>query len=433
MSKKRVILKEKDSIGSEEAKVYEHRYKKRGVEYTAFMVRGWKENGKWQRKQFSSREEADAKAVSVNMNLKNTGRKRSLVLTSLDEVRINQAESAFSRLGNAYKLDDVVTFFLKHNRPPDFTVSILDGLKFYIDEKENEGVRAPTIKKTTTILKSFANHAGNPLVHTITEESVTAYLKSLRSLDGVTAAKKKTWNNHRNEIASFFLWAAKKDLTTNRPWTFSNPTEHIPAFSAKRVAEQRPEIATTSPERVRELFSFLVQYKEGRLVKWFALAYFAGIRPSTDQGELAKLAEREDELINLTTGRILLPADITKTKDSRPIVISSNLKAWLEAYKDKPILPVNLKNDYREIRKKFGLQNDETRHSFISYHVALNRSIGDTALEAGNSERMIKKHYLDHRSKEDGQAFFSIVPDMSARKAVYGKDPVVARKNLRII
>jgi hypothetical protein len=419
MSKKRVTIKEKTSTrGLEEAKVYPHTYKKRGIEYFSYIVRGWKANGKWQRKQFTSRDKAEAFVDSVNVNLKNKGRKQALVLTELDENRIQQAERAIQSLGDAYSLDEAVAFFLKHNRPPEFTITVLDGLKHYLDEKETEGVRMPTTKKTSMILKSFAKHTENPLVHTVTESSVTSYLKSLRALDGVTPAKKKTWNNHRNEIASFFLWAGKKDFSTNRPWTFSNPTENVGAYSAKRIAEQRPDIATTSPNKTLELFTYLVNYKKGRLVKWFALAYFAGIRPSTDQGELAKLSDREDELINLTTGRIMLPADVTKTKDSRPILISDNLKAWLQAYEGFPIMPSNLKNDCREVRSKFGLQNDETRHSFISYHVALHRSIGDTALQAGNSERMIKKHYLDHQSKEEGQAFFSIVPNSAKTEAI---------------
>jgi hypothetical protein len=420
MSKKRVILKElTSSRGNEEANVYPHSYTKRGVEYFNYIVRGWKKDGKWQRKQFSDREKAEAFADSVNINLKNAGRERRLVLTALDESRVHQAEKAFRTLGGAYTLDEAVTFFLKHNRPPDFTISILDGLKHYLDGKEAEGVRKPTTKKTAMIIKSFAKHTGNPLVHTVTEQSITGYLKSLRSINGVTTAKKKTWNNHRNEIASFFLWAGKKDIASNRPWTFSNPTEHIVAHSAKRVAEQRPDIATTSPEKTREIFTFLMNFKEGRLVKWFALAYFAGIRPSTDQGELAKLSEREEELVNRTTGRIMVPADMAKTKDSRPVVISANLGAWLEAYEGFPIMPTNLKNDCRMIRKKFGLQNDETRHSFISYHVAVNRSIGDTALQAGNSERMIKKHYLDHHSLAEGKAFFSIVPGPTKSEAVF--------------
>lgn len=436
MSKKRVTIKEKVSTrGLQEAKVYPHTYKKRGVEYFSYIVRGWKENGIWQRKQFSELAKAEAFVDSVNVNLKNKGRKQALILTALDENRIHQAERAFQSLGDAYTLDDAVAFFLRHNRPPEFTITVLDGLKHYLDEKETEGVRKPTTKKTSMILKSYAKHAGNPLVHTVTEESVTAYLKSLKALDGIATAKKKTWNNHRNELASFFLWAGKKDFSTNRPWTFSNPTENVGAHSVKRVAEQRPDIATTSPDRTLELFTYLMNYKEGRLVKWFALAYFAGIRPSTDQGELAKLSEREDELINLTTGRIMLPADMTKTKDSRPIVISDNLKAWLQAYKDFPILPTNLKNDYRKVRSKFGLQNDETRHSFISYHVALHRSVGDTALQAGNSERMIKKHYLDHHSKDEGKSFFSIFPNPATSEAVIqAADPVEeSHEHLRVI
>ena len=434
MSKKRFILKEKTpSRGNQEAKVYPNQYTSRGVEYSNFIVRGWQVDGKWQRKQFSDRETAEAFADSVNINLKNAGRERALVLTALDEERVHQAEKAFRTLGAAYTLDEAVTFFLKHNRPPEFTISVIDGLKHFLDKKENEGVRVPTMKKTSMILKSFANHACNPLVHTVTEQSITHYLKSLRSLDGVTPAKKKTWNNHRNELASFFQWAGKKDLTTSRPWTFNNPTENISAFSAKRVAEQRPDIATTSPTQTEELFTYLMSYKEGRLVKWFALAYFAGIRPSTDQGELVKLAEREDELINLTTGRIMLPADMTKTKDSRPIVISDNLEAWLKAYEGFPIAPANLKNDCRVIREKFNLQNDETRHSFISYHVAMNRSIGDTALQAGNSERMIKKHYLDHHSQAEGRAFFSIMPCLETRRAMIGQAPQTGTPHLKAI
>lgn len=431
MSKKRFTLKEKTPPrGSQEAKVCPHTYKKRGVEYFAYIVRGWQVDGKWPRKQFTDKDKAKAFADSVNINLKNSGRERSLVLTALNEDHVHQAEKAFRTLGDTYTLDEVVEFFLKHNRPPEFTISVLDGLKVFLDEKGTEGVRTPTRKKTSMILKSFAKHAGEPLVHAVTEQSVTSYLKSLKSLDGVTRAKKKTWNNHRNELASFFIWAGKKDKDTNRPWTFNNPTENITVHKKKSVAAERPPIVTTSPEQTQELFTYLMSYKEGRLVKWFALAYFAGIRPSTDEGELTKLSNRESELINLTTGIIRVEADVAKTKDIRTVDISKNLRAWLKAYEGFPIAPTNLKNDYRVIRKKFNLQNDEPRHSFITYHVAAHRSIGDTALQAGNSERMIKDHYLDQRAKGEGMAFFSLVPDMKTGRAVVNIDTAPEPQNI---
>jgi len=432
---KRVILKQKDGFrdGTEKATVYPHTYKKRGVEYFNYIVRGWKENGKWQRKQFATEKKANLFADSVNVNLSNKGAKRSLHLTTLSESQLLQAENAFTALGDAYTLENAIEFFLRHHRAPEFTITITEGLKHYLDDKEREGVRESTRKSTRLIITRFATHIGDAYVHTVTESDIVGYLETLRSLDGVTKAKRKTYNNNRNELASFFIWSMKRDGATNRPWTFQNPTEHVASHSQKRVAEERPSIATTTPERTLELFNHLITYKGGKLVKYFALAYFAGIRPSVDGGESVSLAERESDSINLKTRTIFLSADMTKTKDSRSVKISDNLMAWLEAYKDMPIIPEGFVNDIAKIRKKFNLQNDETRHSFISYHVALHRSIGDAALEAGNSERMIKKHYLNHETAEDGAKFFSIVPDMNNMKAVFSDEIMHEKVGLKVI
>ena len=43
-------------------------------------------------------------------------------------------------------------------------------------------------------------------------------------------------------------------------------------------------------------------------------------------------------------------------------------------------------------------------------HVAKFRSMGDTALQAGNSEAIIKKHYLNLVSPEEADAFWKIMP-----------------------
>ena len=47
------------------------------------------------------------------------------------------------------------------------------------------------------------------------------------------------------------------------------------------------------------------------------------------------------------------------------------------------------------MRKRHGLTHDVLRHSFISFHVAAFRSVGDAALEAGNTEGVVKAHYLN--------------------------------------
>ncbi|MGH7995476.1 MAG: hypothetical protein ACREFX_03900 [Opitutaceae bacterium] len=60
--------------------------------------------------------------------------------------------------------------------------------------------------------------------------------------------------------------------------------------------------------------------------------------------------------------------------------------------------------------QKFPLAHDVMRHSFISMFVAKFRSIGEAALQAGNSENIIRKHYLDLKTTEEAEQFFGILP-----------------------
>ena len=50
------------------------------------------------------------------------------------------------------------------------------------------------------------------------------------------------------------------------------------------------------------------------------------------------------------------------------------------------------------------------RHTFISMTVGAFRSVGDASLQAGNSEAVIRKHYLDLKSVEEADVFWGIVP-----------------------
>jgi hypothetical protein len=67
-----------------------------------------------------------------------------------------------------------------------------------------------------------------------------------------------------------------------------------------------------------------------------------------------------------------------------------------------------------KFRKQFGLSHDVLRHTFISMFVGKFRSMGEAALQAGNSESIIRKHYLDLKSTAEAEQFFSIMPKRSA-------------------
>lgn len=398
---------------------------KDGISWVTHLVQGWKENGKWQRKQFKERVDAESFVALKYVEIENQGRKQQMILTPLTEDQAQQAVAAFDRLGEVYSLSQAIDFFLKNHRPPEFTTTIRNATKHFVEDKERDGLRPRTIRGIKGTLNAFADATDDPQIHTVTTQLVEAYLRGLRATDGISPAKRKSWNTHRNDLSQFFAWSMKADLATNRPWCFTNPVEAVRVFSANQVAEQRPAKATTAPDDLERMLSVLMRYRGGAFVKIFVLSYFAGIRPTTksakdEGGELSKLATREKELINLKTRKIFIPAAISKTKADRQVTISKNLAAWLEAYSKFPIIPKisNFDDVFSAVRTHFDLKRDETRHSFISYHVAVHRSIGDAALQAGNSESMVRKHYLNIHTKEEGEAFFSIVPDKVARRAV---------------
>lgn len=406
---------------------------KNGSIWTTHLVQGWQEDGKWKRKQFHDRSEAERFAALKRVELENEGRAVRMVNTSMTDAQVKEAEAAFEKLGTSYTLSDAIAFFLKNHRAPDFTISMAEGLRVYLDECEQGGVRQRTIIGKRSVLSLFCSETGNPLVHEVTAPKIQAFLKSLRAKDGITPATRKTWNNYRNELNHFFKWAGESDLATHRPWCFSNPVGSVRIFTAKQISEQRSPITITSPDKVARILSVLLRWRGGCLAKCYALAFLAGIRPD---GELRKLAKRESELINLKTRTIHLPADISKTKEKRQITICDALAKWLQAYADKPIIPTNFDRLIKQARKHFQLAHDETRHSYISYHVALHRSVGDAALQAGNSESIVKKHYLNLRPREEGEAFFSIVPDLEARLAVFSDSEGLKNKNagkLRVV
>ena len=394
-----------------------HAEKKNGVTYTSYLVQGWRENGKWQRKQFKDRKKAEAFAALKRVEMENQGRKQGLVLSSLTEAQHEDARHAFERLGSTYTLNQAVDFFLKHHRPPEFTIRLADARELYLDDRERDGVRKRSITGMRSVISQFVKATDDPFAHEVTPQAVEVFLRDLRAKDGIAKASRKTWNNYRNDLHGFFAWCATPDVPSNRPFLFENPVSSVRKFTARQVSEgQSAKPKTTSPEDVIKHFTALMRWRKGVLLRYFALLYFAGIRPE----ELPRMTGRENELINLKTKTITIPANVSKTRHERQTMISDNLLAWLK-FAPKPLIPKNFDRLVKRARAKFKLTHDEARHSFISYHVALHRSIGDAALQAGNSESIVRRHYLNLHPSEEGDQFFRIVPAPESRKAILAR------------
>ena len=347
-----------------------------------------------------------------------------LLLSTLDDKTQAEAEAAIAQLGKTYSLADAVAYFLKHHRPPEYTIRLADAIKLYLDDKERDGLCPRTLHGIGWTLGLFSTATDNPLVHEVTSAQVEAYLRGLRAKNGKDRATLRSWEIHRGALSGFFGWCAMKDAGSNRPFTFDNPVEQVRKFSARLVREEQTVTpATTLPADVLRIFSTLMRWRGGVLVRPFAFLYFLGVRSD----ELKRMNGRERELVNLKTLTVTIPANVSKTRQQRTITIPDNLAAWLKAFPGD-LIPTNFEALNKKVRKHFELSHDEQRHSFISYHVALHRSVGDAALQAGNSEAIVKRHYLNTHTQKEGGEFFRIVPDLKRRRAVLAK-PVPAKKS----
>jgi len=154
-------------------------------------------------------------------------------------------------------------------------------------------------------------------------------------------------------------------------------------------------------------------------VPFIALCLFAGIRPDLYEGEISKL---DPKSVRMDTGVIHIEPEVSKVRMKRIITIQPNLAAWLNAYPldALPIMPVGFRRLRLNFRKQFDLSHGVLRHTYISMHVGKFRSMGDAALQAGNSESTIRKHYLDLKSRAEAEEFFSIYPAAYSASACPG-------------
>lgn len=374
--------------------VKDTRYK--GGEYSFYLVQGRNRQGERVRKKFASQEDALECKAQLDLNYWNEGAAMRPVLTKFSEGELAEFDYCLSRLRGRYRLIEAVEYFLAHHQG----ISQPTPLRRAIDQfrAESEGrIRERTLVQLKSVLKQFEEAIGrDALLHEITTQDVERFLRSIRAKDRVSPATRKTWNNYRGDLHAFFGWCADK----GRRWLSSNPVADAPRF---RIDSEHIEVLKL--EDARALMRYVAEFKSGKLVWYFALALFAGVRPG---GELEKLAKHQ-QLIDLSNKVVRITAAISKTGSPRQIKIRENLHRWLTAFPGE-ILPVNCDRELKAVRKRFALSHDVLRHTFISMHIGAFKSFADAALESGNSEKIIRDHYLNTSASTEAEAFWRIYP-----------------------
>jgi site-specific recombinase XerC len=361
-------------------------------------------NGVRIRRNFQNLNEALGEKNRLEVEAANIAGRIRAVHTRLTNEEVAAAEQALTRLAGR-PLAFAIDWFLANYKPPIADVTLEDAKAAFLADRSRH-VRAVALRDYRGTLKRFCAAFPGRMVHSITTAEVERFLLALN-------VGKKRWNNLRGDLSAFFSFSAKPP----REWARSNPVTPISTF---KITRGIPEIL--SVDTARNLMAYVEGYAggprsklpKGVLVPYFALTLFAGLRPSVPDGEVCKLARHPNRLrlLDLGLGVIRITPDIAKTNDVRQVTIQPNLSAWLQAYPLErfPIVPKNARRMIQHVRARFALGDDVLRHTYISAYVAKYRSLGDAALQAGNSEAMIRRHYFNVISEADAAAFWSIVP-----------------------
>jgi len=144
-----------------------------------------------------------------------------------------------------------------------------------------------------------------------------------------------------------------------------------------------------------------------------ALMIFAGIRPK----EITRLQWSD---IHFDHESIRVDAAAAKTRSSRIVPMSDNLRAWLEltpkSEREGAIVPGRWGTKIQAIRYAAGISDtqDAMRHSFASYHLGAHADMKGLQEAMGHSTpEMVLKHYRALVTKRDAVAFWSIRPNES--------------------
>ena len=376
-------------------------------------------DGKTIRKNFKSKSDAVEYRQKLDVQLLNNESDGQTVWTTLTHDQNRDAIAAVNLLKKAKfnkSLTFAVTYLIEHYREAEHPAQVEDVVEAYmaarkIDEKRSI-ITLRQYKAIRAEMETFKLVFKERTIDTISSEELKEYLEG-KLPNARNAVSLKTWNNRRGFLSTFYKFCLlKKHVATD-------PVIYVPQF---KIQKARGTAATLSAEQAKDFMHWLEDYKgqqnkngqwwgkPGCMVPYFALCLFAGIRPDWETGEMSSL---RPEHVRLDTEVVFIEPEVSKVNEKRSVKIQPNLRKWLETYPldEYPILPPRrLKHMFREIRKHWKLPPDVMRHTYISMTVGAFRSVGDAALQAGNSEAIIRKHYLDLKSVEEADTFWEIVP-----------------------
>ena len=286
---------------------------------------------------------------------------------------------------------DAVRFYAANRADIIAVRTIAEVAKEFVDSRKGTGVSDIYIRNCTNNLKRFTDKIPGK-IGDVTVADINRFLKGLDGLGPVSR------NSLRRTLVTMFGFAKKQG--------YLHPDRKTAAEQSESFRVPETEISIFTPDEMRNI----LLAANARILPLIAIGAFSGIRSA----EILRLTWED---IKWDRGHIEIAGRKAKTAARRLAILPDNLKAWLAPWRAESGEIVTI-SDYSGALSDTGVKagiaggwrQNALRHSFISYRVAETGDVARTSLEAGNSPKMIFRHYREIVDAESAKAWFSIMP-----------------------
>ncbi len=336
-----------------------------------------------------------------------TGRSEELrqLLTRLTPAELGDAEAAYLEIKDnphlGLTLRQAVKFAVAHHKRPSVALWA-DVIERYKSDRERVGISTSQISNVAKAAARLAASSGRTELGNITRDEVEQLLATLAE-----DTSPSTYNGLLGDISTFLSWCVQKRHLS------ANPATEI---ERRKIARGLPQIL--QPSQVEALLRDL-EKTDPAWLPYATMCVFCGLRPGTREGEANRLdADLRDGKSVIHPGGVEVYG---KSNGTRIVPYAGPLKTWLDTYliPGKGLWPSSsataAERAWAKIRKRHNLTADVLRHTAISAMCyAPQASLAQVAIAVGNSESMIRKHYLGRWSTTMTEALYAIQPTTAA-------------------
>jgi integrase len=263
------------------------------------------------------------------------------------------------------------------------------------EEKEQDG------KRKVAWVKLLKAHLQNKFAVDINKRVDQVEPADLNAwLSGLDCAE-RTKKNARDVLQHFFKWCRGRGYLPKD----ADPLADVQDYRKRK----RGKIHILTPDELGKLLN----KTEPELLPYIALRAFAGLRDS-------EASAIEWQHIDLNGGWIEITDEVAKQSDDeeglrRLIPVRDCLKDWIgeHAKQSGRVCPFdNTPKQIAALCETAGVtwKRNCLRHSYISYAVAESGDIPLVATHSGNSQAIIRQHYLRVVKPEAAKEWFNVVP-----------------------